>query len=224
VELRRPELTNPEWKDKDGNGTGKGLVGEALKLGVSCNEDVEEGAGVIFKVYPEEADAEQDRPVAELASVNKEGKAEAEWTYRYKHDPENPLKEKPKFYFTATAKRCKEAKSGNVEIGQYIYIQMLTPNSIIVNRAKGTLVTGSTPQEITISDGYYEKQDQIPGDWRFYLGTIENNTDKNSVFDKAGEAHYVIRKSRDVLEQDGIAIPEGRKKLEIIIDREGLSL
>ena len=31
VKLKRPEITKAEWKDKDGNTVGKGLVGEVLK-------------------------------------------------------------------------------------------------------------------------------------------------------------------------------------------------
>jgi phage baseplate assembly protein gpV/uncharacterized Zn-binding protein involved in type VI secretion len=174
VELRRPELTNPEWLDKDGNGTGKGLVGETLKLGVSCNEDVEEGAGVIFKVYPEGADAEQDRPVAELAVVNKEGKAEAEWVYRYKHDPENPLKEKPKFYFTAAAKRCKEAKSGNAEIGMDYAILVQGEESIISDtNCDFYFSDGSTENGKTNEEGVAEFKSKVPGiaQWVEYTGS-----------------------------------------------------
>jgi hypothetical protein len=122
VELKRPELANPEWKDKDGNSTGKGLVGKALTLSVSCNGDTEEGAGVIFKVYPEGADPERDSPVAELASVNKEGKAGAEWNptdTREKGDTAEL-----KYFFTADAKRSGRIKSPPIAIKNPQIIEM----------------------------------------------------------------------------------------------------
>jgi hypothetical protein len=79
VGLRRPELTEPKWLDAEGSAVEKGLVGETIRLSVSCNEDMEEGAGVLFGVYAEGADPKKDKPVAELMSENKNGKAEAGW-------------------------------------------------------------------------------------------------------------------------------------------------
>jgi hypothetical protein len=99
VGLKRPELSEPEWQDGEGKSAEKGLVGEVMKLSATCNEDMEEGAGVTFKVYKEGADPKWDKAVEELASSNKGGKADAEWTYQYRHDPENPLTEKPKYFF-----------------------------------------------------------------------------------------------------------------------------
>jgi hypothetical protein len=128
VELKRPELTDPQWKDAEGNRTDKGLVGEALKLSVSCNEDMEEGAGVIFRIYPGGADAKREQPVAELGSANKGGTAEAQWTYHYVHDGENPLTEKPRFFFVAMGQRCGDVRSGNAEISQTLHIRITTSN------------------------------------------------------------------------------------------------
>jgi hypothetical protein len=177
VELRRPELSEPEWLDRDGNGTEKGLVGEAVKLTVTCKGDMEEGAGVVFRVYAEGADPKKDKAVAELASENREGKAEAEWVYRYTHDPENPLKEKPKYFFTATGRRCKEAKSGNVEMSQNLYIEIL-------NRYKKPLTetidyelkhpSGETMSDST-SEGVIDKQDLIPGEWELVIARQEED-------------------------------------------------
>jgi hypothetical protein len=95
VELRRPELSGLEWKDGEGNSTEKGLVGETLKLTVNCNEDLEEGAGVTFRVYKEGSDPKRDKPVKELSGENRGGKAEAEWRYHApvakKERQENPM-------------------------------------------------------------------------------------------------------------------------------------
>jgi uncharacterized Zn-binding protein involved in type VI secretion len=106
VELKRPELTNAQWKDKEGNQTGKGLAGEELKLCVSCNEGMEEGAGVIFRVYAEGADVKRDQPVAEIASTKKDGKAEAEW--RPEETREAGDTKELRVYFTVSAGRTKQ--------------------------------------------------------------------------------------------------------------------
>jgi hypothetical protein len=164
VELKRPELSGPEWQDLEGKGADKGLVGEALKLSVSCNEDMEEGAGVTFKVYKEGADPKLDRAEAELAAVNKGGKAEAEWPYRYRHDPENPLTEKPKFFFIATGQRCKEVKSGNVEIGQNYHVFMENNGEILANvNCKVSLSDGTTENTTTDGEGFFELNEKTPG-------------------------------------------------------------
>jgi hypothetical protein len=94
VELKRPELSEARWLDRDGNAVEKGLVGEALKLSVSCNADMEEGAGVIFRVYAEGADPKKDKPVVKLDSENREGKAATEWVY-HAPKPEKVTRENP---------------------------------------------------------------------------------------------------------------------------------
>jgi hypothetical protein len=165
VELIRPELSGPEWQDGEGKSADKGLVGEALKLSVSCNGDMEEGTGVTFRVYPEGADPKRDRAAAELASSNRGGKAEAEWTYQYRHDPEKPLTEKPKFFFTAVSRRCKEAKSGNVEIGMEINITASNQFRELLEEVKYTLYRNGESQTDgqTGSDGLIAEKDQTPG-------------------------------------------------------------
>jgi phage baseplate assembly protein gpV len=121
IELRRPEIDKKEWQDeKEENTTDKGLAGEALIMSASFNGDVEEGAAVMFRVFEEGADPETDKPVEEVTTKVADGKARADWTYHYRHDPENPLTEKPKYFFTVNSPRCREAESENVEISQTI--------------------------------------------------------------------------------------------------------
>jgi uncharacterized Zn-binding protein involved in type VI secretion len=165
VQLKRPELSNPGWKDGEGKSTDKGLVGEPLKLSVSCNADMEEGAGVVFKVYPEGANTKWDAPVAELDAANKGGTAEAEWAYHYAHDEENPLTEKPKFFFVAEGRRCKEAKSGNAEIGQTVTIEILTEEKEPAGKVLYKLYfpDDSCEEQETAEDGIINKEDLIPG-------------------------------------------------------------
>jgi hypothetical protein len=175
VELKRPELSGgPEWQDREGASADKGLVGEALKLSVSCNEDMDEGAGVTFRVYAEGADPKRDRAVAELASRNSGGVAEAEWTYHYRHDPENPLAEKPKYFFTANGNRCKEAKSGNVEIVKNYRIIVQDGEAVIADTdCTVALSDGKSRNTRTNGDGLIELNEEVPGVslWIEYIDT-----------------------------------------------------
>jgi hypothetical protein len=175
VELKRPELTSPEWKDKDGNSTDKGLVGEPLKLSVSCNADTQEGAGVVFRVYSDGADPKRDTPTEEISATNQGGKVEAEWTYHYRHDPDNPLTEKPKFFFTANGQRCKEAKSENVETGQSLYVEFVNKFGkpleetieYELKHPSGESIKGKASEAI-------EKDNLIPGEWEIILTNNED--------------------------------------------------
>jgi hypothetical protein len=168
-------LTQRGRFDKERKDADKGLVGEALKLSVSCNADTEEGAGVIFKVYPDGADPGYDQPVAELPSRNGGGKAEAEWTYRYEHDPENPLKEKPKYFFTANGQRCKEVKSGNVEIGQKINIKVRNSSGERQNDIHYEIYgsDGSCIAGVTDEEGRILKEGLIPGFYEVLISKEE---------------------------------------------------
>jgi hypothetical protein len=114
VELKRPEMSNPEWQDGEGKSAEKGLVGEALKLSVICNEDMEEGTGVTFRVYQEGADPKRDRAAAELASSNRGGKAEAEWKPVETREAGDTAE--LKYFFIAITQRAKEVKSSPITV------------------------------------------------------------------------------------------------------------
>jgi len=164
VELKRPEITKAEWKDSEDSSTSKGLVGEVLKLSAET-KDVE--SGVTFTVYNKATGEE----VTSIGADVEGDKAEAEWTYHYKHDPENPLKEKPKFYFTVTAAKAKELKSGDVEIGAKIKITVIdeyeeaySDADYILYRDGGDNIEGTTD-----SDGKIDQQDLIPGKYTIEL-------------------------------------------------------
>jgi hypothetical protein len=105
--------------------------------------------------------------VAELATANHGGKAETEWTYHYKHDPEKPLTEKPKYYFIATSQRCKEAKSGNMEIGMQIDIPVCYENGECLNELdyKLTGVDGSEETGTTGQDGRIQSRNLLPANY-----------------------------------------------------------
>jgi hypothetical protein len=167
VELAK--LKNAVWQDAEGNKTGKGLVGAALKPSVE-SEDFADGEEVLFRVYSEGANPEHDKPEAARQGTIKGGKAEAEWTYRYKHNPDKPLTEKPKFFFTASG-RCHGTESGTVEISQ-------TVKGVAQDRAGNVL--GNCAYEIfrndepfergtTDSEGRITYEDLIPGKYSVVL-------------------------------------------------------
>ncbi|MDR1625630.1 MAG: phage baseplate assembly protein V [Spirochaetia bacterium] len=179
VRLRRPQLSNPQWLDRDGKAADRGLAGEALRLGAGCNADMEEGAGVVFRVYPEGADAQRDRPVAELAAANAGGTAEARWVYRYVHDAEQPLREKPRFFFVAAAARCREARSGAVEISQNLEIAIVGAKEY---PAAGTgyrvfLPDGSVLEGKTGENGIVRAEGLVPGIYEIMVTGEENGND-----------------------------------------------
>jgi hypothetical protein len=122
VKLKRPELTKAEWKDGEGKSASKGVVGEALKLEASCNADVEEGAGVMFRVYGEGADPAQDAPIAEMSAVNKGGKAVAEWMAIDIREAEDTSE--LKYFFIAASQRAKPVKSGLITVKNPQIIEM----------------------------------------------------------------------------------------------------
>jgi hypothetical protein len=114
----------------------------------------------------------------ELASSNRGGKAEAEWTYRYRHDPENPLTEKPKYFFIVTGQRCKEVKSGNVEFGQNLRTKLITLlNEPVVGRGyEINLPDGSVMKGETDSKGTIREHDLIPGIYQIMIREEEENS------------------------------------------------
>ena len=161
VKLKRPEITKAEWRDKDGNSTGKGLVGEPLKLHAEAR-DFEDGQGVTLTVR----NAATGEEVFQTGAEVRDGIAEAEWTYHYEHDPMNPLKEKPKFYFTADGLRCKRAKSGECEMSQTVRISVQDIYGDSYGELSVKLLQYGNEKEMeckTDSEGKLEKSDLIPG-------------------------------------------------------------
>ncbi|QQO09021.1 phage baseplate assembly protein V [Breznakiella homolactica] len=113
IELKRPKLSSPEWKDREGSTTSKGLVGEALTLSVKCNSDMEDGDGVVFRIY--DTDGNQ---VGEVGGENQGGTAEAGWI------PTKPAKDADEehcmYHFSADAYRSKPCESSNYKAKRVI--------------------------------------------------------------------------------------------------------
>ena len=156
VKLKRPEITKAEWRDKDGNATGKGLVGEPLKL-VAETKDME--GGVTFHVYDE-----NKREVFSKGADIADGRAEAEWTYHWNGEK---LEEKPKFTFEVTGQRCKMVESSEVEIGAKIEVQFVDKLKENVPELEAILIDNDKQETslTTDSDGIITKDDVIPGEY-----------------------------------------------------------
>jgi hypothetical protein len=80
VELLRPEITNLKWKDKEGNDAEKNVLGEPAILSAET-KDIEDGKTIIFKIYPEGADTEQDKPLRELSAKVESNKSEIAFNF-----------------------------------------------------------------------------------------------------------------------------------------------
>jgi hypothetical protein len=130
-------LSGPEWQDLEGKGADKGLVGEALKLSVSCNGDMEEGAGVTFRVYPEGADPKRDPAEAELASGNRGGKAEAEWKAQETRKPGDTAE--LTYFFTANTSRAEAVRGGAIAVKNPQILEMKWEPPFIYHEQKAAL-------------------------------------------------------------------------------------
>lgn len=162
VKLKRPEITKAEWRDKDGNATGKGLVGEPLKLHAEVR-DFDEGQGVAFTVY----DRQTGETAAVLGAEVRDGIAEAEWTYHYNGEK---LTEKPKFMFEATGNRCRKAKSAECEIAAKIEVQFVDGDDHAVPNTKYTIYFNGEEYETgNLSKGQLEKERLVPGIYEILL-------------------------------------------------------
>jgi hypothetical protein len=161
VELLRPEIADCKWLDVDGNSIDKGLVGEPLKLTVTC-KNFEEGEKVVFEIFSENTG--QDELIISMPVKIKDEKAETEWAYQYKHNPDKPLTEKPKFFFTVTGRRCKEEKGPIVEIGQNhtLFVKDHNEDYLLHTDCTIELSDGSTIQATSDGDGFIELPDKVP--------------------------------------------------------------
>ena len=170
VKLKRPEITKAEWRDKDGNATGKGLVGEPLKLHAEVR-DFDEGQGVTFTVY----DRQTGETAAVLGAEVRDGIAEAEWTYHYSGEK---LTEKPKFMFEVTGSRCRKAESSEVEISQKIDIVAMMENGHAISNLECILKNENVQKRIEFKSGKFSGDDFVPGSW-----TLEIADDKYEISD-----------------------------------------
>ena len=158
VKLKRPEITKAEWRDKDGNSTGRGLVGEPLRMHAEVR-DFEEGQGVTLTVYDKQTGEEVFQTGAEV----RDGIAEAEWTYHYNGEK---LDEKPRYVFEVTGNRCKKAKSAECEIAAKITVYLKNEIESDIFGLDVNLIQNDdvdTSETLNFDNGKIEKRDLVPG-------------------------------------------------------------
>ena len=160
VKLIRPEITKAEWQDAEGNSTGKGLVGQPLRL-VAETKDME--GGVTFWIYDEKG-----QEVTSLGADIVDGRAEAQWTYHWSGEV---LKAKPKYTFGVTGNRCRKVESGEVEIGAKIKIIMKNKEGEIVSEQPYALYLYGKVYECGESDseGLIEYENLVPGNYQILV-------------------------------------------------------
>ncbi|MCL2853701.1 MAG: hypothetical protein FWE20_11865, partial [Defluviitaleaceae bacterium] len=86
----------------------------------------------------------------------------------YKHDPKNPLKEKPKFFFTVNSLRCKEERSALIEVGMEVDIPVCDKMGKCISGLEYTLIgTGGVEAKgKTASDGRIKSDTLPPSDYK----------------------------------------------------------
>ncbi|MCR5437593.1 MAG: hypothetical protein K6E97_11080 [Treponema sp.] len=157
VKLTRPEVTKAEWKDSEGSSISTALVGQTIKLYAEV-KNVE--GSVTFNVFDD-----KKKCVAGYMSEIKDGKAEAEWTYNYEHNSENPLKEKPKFTFEVVGQRCKKVESPSVEMGINHKVTVHDENGDLAKNRKYYISysDGTNKKYVSDENGVIELKNIIPG-------------------------------------------------------------
>jgi hypothetical protein len=92
---------------------------------------------VIFQVYADGADPKRDRPVHEAGSQNEGGKAEAEW--KPVETREAGDTSELKYFFTAAARRAKEARSGSITVKNPQILEMKWDPDFVYHGEKAKL-------------------------------------------------------------------------------------
>ncbi|MBN2735643.1 MAG: hypothetical protein JXR70_01590, partial [Spirochaetales bacterium] len=111
-------LNDPKWSSD------KATIGEEVTLSVNIQSQQGLRGGVQFKIYADGADPKIDPPVATKSVRKDKGLAEVKWRYQY-IPGDTPLSEKPKFFFEAWAFRCEKVKSGTIEMGDKLKINII---------------------------------------------------------------------------------------------------
>ncbi|MBN2533883.1 MAG: hypothetical protein JXB88_13415, partial [Spirochaetales bacterium] len=176
----------------------------------------------------EGADREKDMPVAVLKGQNQDGRAEVKWRYHYIHNPNNPLKEKPKFVFTAKSFRCEEVESGGVEWGADTTILCRDSTGDILAELNYYLLKDGKKdkQGKTDNDGILKETDIIPGQYILFdfndYKKKESNKKKTSEIIKNLEK-YTLFTMKNITFRDGVSI-DPSYTTEIIISTLALRL
>ena len=149
-------VINPRW-DK-----AKATIGEKVKLQVQLVNQFEY-ITVEYKIYPEGADPKKDQPVQKLYGRNEGGKSEVEWDFKHIEDPNKPLTEKPKYFYTAESFGCPQVTAGNVEFGAKIDLECVSKYETLMKKTDYTLENAGDSDK-TDNNGLIQRGDTIPDD------------------------------------------------------------
>ena len=81
VELKRPEITEVKWLDNEDSDTEENVLGEIAKLKAET-QDVDDGKSVVFDIFPEGSDTENDKPIKTLDAPVKDNAAVVEFNFK----------------------------------------------------------------------------------------------------------------------------------------------
>jgi uncharacterized Zn-binding protein involved in type VI secretion len=149
-------VINPKW-DK-----AKATIGEKVKLMVQLKNQYE-NATVEYKIYPEGADPKKDQPIQKLYGSNEGGRSEVEWDFKHIEDPNRPLTEKPKYFYTAESFGCPQVTAGTVEFGAEIDIECVDTFEAVLKNIDYTLENAGDDGKAD-NNGLIQRKDTIPSD------------------------------------------------------------
>ena len=179
VRLIRPEITKAEWQDKDGNTVSKGLVGEPLKLHAET-KDME--GGVTFHVYDENGHEVFSKGVNIV-----DGKAEAEWTYRWNGEK---LDHKPKFTFEVTGQRCKKIESSEVEISANLLVKVIDQLGEPLEGINATIYKQNSSENFTTDENGNIEKELIPDNYELEIKLVDEQ--KNFIISNIDGLRYKL--------------------------------
>jgi len=148
-------IRNLKW------GKESAIDGEEIVLSAEVNDSFETATFTIWKVTDDTA---SDKPFAVFEVRPIEGKAHANWTYRWEDDPDSPLQEKPEFFFTVTAGSA-EKKSGVLSVSMDMTVEIDDENGIPQRNIKFMLIgpNGIKVYGKTDNNGLCEVNKLVPG-------------------------------------------------------------
>jgi uncharacterized Zn-binding protein involved in type VI secretion/phage baseplate assembly protein gpV len=149
-------VINPKW-DK-----AKATIGEKVKLMVQLRNQYN-NATVEYKIYPEGADTKKDQPIQKLYGRHRDGSSEVEWDFKHIEDPSNPLKEKPKYFYTAESFGCPQVTAGMIEFCAEIDIECVDIFEVKLKKIDYTLENARDNGQAD-NDGLIQRKDTIPSE------------------------------------------------------------
>ena len=168
-EEKNPAITNPQWKNADGEPITKALVGDEVTLCADVT-DIPDGTGAKIKIVEKDADGEDD-DVATLTAKVSGGRIECVWKVVYVKDDDDADSEQekaekdytlPEYAFTLECGGVTSEESGQLDVMGWIRTQYVDKNGnplpnkeYVIYLLDGTCISGTT------DDGGYVKEDDL---------------------------------------------------------------